>query len=636
MAEGAPLRVALLARPGDAREQLRRAITDLGAELVVEVDPNDLPAGALAAAGATTVLVSVEPAVETALDRLEDELLAPGLTVLFDEAATTSTLAGWDQARWARHLAAKLLGRDVLPPGTEPTAHDEAADHLEPGAPVTPAALASAATMSDFADEISASALDVPAASVPGEAGLEAAADPSRPAPAPAPWATPPAPEGDPEALELDLAALEQAMGAAGVAPVEEDAIDLTGLELVDDGIDAAGRIDAPRPVRASLSLLEAREIRLDADPAPDAGLEVEELTLTEAELAAFGALGDFGDAPAGAGASLGAFRREDPDALDADAPLELDEDLARLAAELDGNLESLSFESEAVEPDDSDADAFALDAAPLQDDARPEAARAVVSSPSAGAFDGGGLSLAEEGDATAAAAPAPPARATFDFGALAGLELSPLSDEPVAAPPPPAAAPPPEINLAHLSLSPLVDEAGEPAEAGGVLLVLSGIGGPDAVRQLLRALPANFPLAVLLRQALDGGRHDRFVEQLAKISRLPVALAESAETPPPRAVRVLPEGLASAGALLFPADAGPAALIDAARARDGAVVVLSGADEAAIEPLKRAMAEGLRVLVQDPASCFDGKAASALRDAGAPALPAADLAARLDAFYPS
>jgi chemosensory pili system protein ChpB (putative protein-glutamate methylesterase) len=155
-------------------------------------------------------------------------------------------------------------------------------------------------------------------------------------------------------------------------------------------------------------------------------------------------------------------------------------------------------------------------------------------------------------------------------------------------------------------------------------------------VRQLVRALPASFPIAVLLQQNLDGGRHDRFVEQLAKISRLPVALAEPTETPPPGAVRVLPEGLSSAGALSFPKAEGVAALIAAATAVQGAVVVLSGADEAVVEPLVQAMAKGTRVVVQDPASCFDAKAIVALQAAGASPVSAADIAARLDAYFPN
>lgn len=115
MADG-PLKVALLARAGSAREQLRRALSELGAELVLEADPAETDPSALRASGARAVLVSMEPATEAALDRFEELLLDPAFTVLYDEAETTSRLSGWDLNRWARHLAAKLLGRDSLPP----------------------------------------------------------------------------------------------------------------------------------------------------------------------------------------------------------------------------------------------------------------------------------------------------------------------------------------------------------------------------------------------------------------------------------------------------------------------------------------------------------------------------------------
>lgn len=673
MADGARLKVALLARAGDAREQLKRAITELGAELVIEADPNDVAVGTLAAAGATTVLVSVEPAVEAALDRLDDDLLAPSINVMFDEAETTAKLSGWDLNRWARHLAAKLVGCDVLPPGAEQEIHQEAAEHLVPGVPQTPASLASEARIDDFAAEINASAADVPSAYRPSDAPLPSEAAsveaPGEPVPA-ADWVTPPVEEGDPEHLELDLAALEQAMQAPVVdvgAPatvgrpevaalaIEDDLdvgmIDLRGLELVDDAA-----IDTEtRPAQPSVSLLSAKEISFESLPLPSAAgdaetlsMDVEELTLTEEELAAFGEGGGF------------RFTAAEPataqDDLDADA-LDMDPELAKLAASFDENLDSLSFEGSSDA--DEDFEGFDRRESPLalgpQGEAPLEPARAVAEPPpipdydfAEGAFvdaakpvaapipDTSGLSLSADDAAPVVAAPAP-AKAAFDFSALGSLELAPIDDVPAVAPPPPVPAEPVVMpDVAHLSLSPLNEAAAEAEAATRTVLVLSGIGGPDAVRQLVRALPASFPLAVLLQQNLDGGRHDRFVEQLAKISRLPVALAEPTETPPPGAVRVLPEGLSSAGALSFPKSEGVAALIAAATAAQGAVVVLSGADEAVVEPLVQAMANGTRVLVQDPASCFDAKAIVALQAAGAAPVSAADIAARLDAYFPT
>ncbi|MCZ8062453.1 chemotaxis protein CheB [Silanimonas sp.] len=675
MADGSRLKVALLARAGDAREQLKRAITELGAELVVEADPNDLAPGALVSAGATTVLVSVEPAVEAALDRLEDDLLEPSLNVMFDEAETTAKLGGWDLNRWARHLAAKLLGCGVLPPGAEPEAHQEAAAFLEPGVPTTPAALADEARIDDFAAEINASAADVPSAYRPSDAPPTVEAADTAPATEvapPADWVTPPVQEGDPEHLELDFAALEEAMQApvvdVGAAePASQSApaafavaddldvgmIDLRGLELVDD-------VDVPapeRPSQPSVSLLSAKEISFDAPTASSSAIEadalsmdVEELTLTEEELAAFGEGGGFRFSSGDTSSA------KDEEA--SDDTLAMDPELAKLAASFDENLDSLSFEGSSEDLDDGFADfdrretplalgpqgetpleperAFA-EPPPIPDFDFAEGAYVSVAKPAAMPIpDTSGLSLSAEDAAPVAPAPAA-ANPAFNFAGLGGLELAPIDDVPAVAPPPPPLAEPVVIpDVAHLSLSPLIEEGAEAAAATGTVLVLSGIGGPDAVRQLLRALPASFPLAVLLQQNLDGGRHDRFVEQLAKISRLPVALAEPAETPPPGAVRVLPEGLSSAGALSFPKAEGVAALIAAATAVQGAVVVLSGADEAVVEPLVQAMAKGTRVLVQDPASCFDAKAVVALQAAGASPVSAADIAARLDAYFPT
>lgn len=619
MAEGALLKVALLARAGDAREQLKRAIIELGAELVVEADPNELAPGALASAGATAVLVSVEPAVEAALDRLDGELLAPALNVMYDEAETTSKLQGWDQARWARHLAAKLLGRDVLPPGAEPQEHQEAAEHLVPGAPSAPASFVTAERIAEFANEASTSALDVPIAYRPGEALPAAPAATVVAVPVPAPWAASPTAEGDPVALDLDLAALEQAMVTADTAaPVEEEMIDLRGLELVDD----LDEPEAPRPSGPSVSLVGARELDLGGLPgAEPSGMDVEELTLTEAELIAFGDSAVF--------ATRTRVVEADASALDGDE-VAMDPELAKLAASFDENLDALTFEPAS---DDFSAE-FDLADGGSEASGRPAPVAAENPAPAARP-DTSGLSLADD-DVPLAVAPAP-SRRDFDFSALGGLELAPMDNAP-AAPRSPVegVAATATVDVGHFSLSPLSDEDAGTVEAAGTVLVLSGIGGPDAVRQLVRALPAGFPRSVLLHQNLDGGRHDRFVEQLAKISRLPVALASSNETPPANAVRVLTEGQQAAGALQFPRDGGIAALIVAAMAKDGAVVVLSGVDESAIGPLKQALANGIRILVQDPASCFDGKVAAALRDAGAASMPASDLAARLDAYFPT
>ncbi|WDS37508.1 chemotaxis protein CheB [Pseudoxanthomonas sp.] len=138
---GAP-RVALLARPGIAREQLRGALVGAGAQIALEDDPNVLDVHALAASAPHAVLVALEPAIEEALARLDPVLGDPGLVVIYDEADLASSREGWDAQRWARHLAAKLHGhRNVLPPGAE----IELPQSPEPGRPQAPALVDDAA-----------------------------------------------------------------------------------------------------------------------------------------------------------------------------------------------------------------------------------------------------------------------------------------------------------------------------------------------------------------------------------------------------------------------------------------------------------------------------------------------------------
>ncbi len=112
--------VALLGRPGPARERLREALTLAGAQVVLEDEPAAVDVQMLRDAEPVAVLVALEPAIEDALEALEPAFNMPGVTVIFDEAELTVRREGWEAQRWVRHLAAKLHGHaDVLPPGTE-------------------------------------------------------------------------------------------------------------------------------------------------------------------------------------------------------------------------------------------------------------------------------------------------------------------------------------------------------------------------------------------------------------------------------------------------------------------------------------------------------------------------------------
>ena len=157
-------RVALLARQGPAREQLRLALYEAGGQLVLEDDPNTLDAAVLVSVSPQVVLVALEAAVEDSLSNFDHVLHDPAVAVIYDEAELAARRDGWEAKRWARHLAAKLNGHaDVLPPGGE---LDDT--QLEPGLPPTPAQMHANAGIEPYLVE----ALDI-ASELP-RGGLEA------------------------------------------------------------------------------------------------------------------------------------------------------------------------------------------------------------------------------------------------------------------------------------------------------------------------------------------------------------------------------------------------------------------------------------------------------------------------------
>ena len=179
-----------------------------------------------------------------------------------------------------------------------------------------------------------------------------------------------------------------------------------------------------------------------------------------------------------------------------------------------------------------------------------------------------------------------------------------------------------------------LVDEPrARPARDNGVVLVLAGIGGPDAVRQLLGGLPAGFPRAVLIQQRLDGARHDKLVRQMQRATTLPVQLAESGMAVESGNVYVLPGdlGLDTGNGLRFGGDAG--ALLANLPANDSAIVLLSGSDPAVVDAAMAHALRGALVVGQSPDGCYDAAASTELiargAESGAPPALAKKLAAR-------
>ncbi|CAH0268618.1 chemotaxis protein CheB [Stenotrophomonas lactitubi] len=406
--------VALLARPGAARERLREALAHADVQIVLEDDPITLEAQALHDARPQFVVIALEAAIEDALERLEPALSAPGLTLVFDEAELAARRDGWEAQRWGRHLAAKLHGhQQVLPPGAE----DEPALQLEPGRPSTPPVPKEAA-LQPHLEQARSWADDVPAD------GLY----------------SPPAHLHEPIALEQALAALQPVLPETA-APVEAT------LE--------------PPPV--------------------------------------------------------------------------------------------------------------------------PAAAPSVFTDHTA-------WSLVDE----ASDAPADPRAAAM------------------------VAAPEPAFDTEHLSLVDL-DAAAPAGSRAGALLVLAGIGGPDALRRLLAALPSGLAVPVLVHMRLDGGRYGNLVKQMARVSPLPVQLAEAGQRATAGEVHVLADDIgvhAAADGLYFQTEA-QGISIDALSAEHSALVLLSGADLAHVGPALDLAAAGAWVAGQVGEGCYDPAAATAVVAAG-------------------
>nr|WP_194441879.1 chemotaxis protein CheB [Stenotrophomonas maltophilia] len=218
-----------------------------------------------------------------------------------------------------------------------------------------------------------------------------------------------------------------------------------------------------------------------------------------------------------------------------------------------------------------------------------------------------------------ALAEPATPATppVSFDHTAWSLVEESieaPVSAEAVA----PVVAPQPSFDTDHLSLVDLDAVAPAGARAAS-LLVLAGIGGPDALRRLLGALPASLSVPVLVHMRLDGGRYGNLVKQMSRVSPLPVQLAEAGQHAVPGEVHVLADDIgvrAASDGLHFQSDANGISLASLP-AEHTALVLLSGADLAHVGPALDLAAAGAWVAGQVGEGCYDPAAATAVVAAG-------------------
>jgi chemosensory pili system protein ChpB (putative protein-glutamate methylesterase) len=380
-------RVVLLARPGPARERLVEAAREAGAELALVADPVDADPAAVRDARPEALLVALEPAVESAIERFEDIYTDPDVIGLFEEAELIVQREGWDAARWLRHVAAKLRMRDtVLPDGAEALQPEELPE-VRIERPTIYQRPEWNGDIGGIAEEVESVFADVP---------TDALLDPNAPRGAPAP-----------------------------VAP-------MTVPPLMD-------------PLRSELDAIHMRAARLELENVP----------------------------------------RE------------------------------------------------------------------------------------------------------------------------------------------------------EAVASRGTVVVLAGLGGPDAVRQLLGALPADFAPAVFIHQQLDGARHDKLLRQMQRTTTLPLVLAEAGMAPDPGHVYLVPGELGIAtgtGGTRFAAGAHAFSQLTAG---DSAIVALSGTDPALVDAIMAQSWAGALVLAQLPSGCYEPAAVQALIARGVAADTPQHLASQLAKRWP-
>lgn len=633
----AGVRVALLAKAGESRNQLRTALQDLGAELVCEGDPSELSLGAVSDLDPKVMVVSLEPSIEAALDKFDTLLSSANVEVVYDDAEVSGKLEGWDLNRWARHLAAKIIGTDLMPPvpnGSAMAAQDEW--QPQPGAPETPAEAMADAKLEDYLHDTQSLATDVPVNESYSDALQRDVPEPQVQA----------AQESD-ASIDVNLDDLEQAMRLdvhgeehreLPQAKVELEnrapIVDELALDEFDGFISAEAAADAAAKIGNDFITAEtAEELLVEDFTAPASMAEEPASTVHEDDFISFDnsqaeikdeiSLGDDADFDI----DLSALESGENDVAVSDgssldfeetvstlADFEVSEqpvvfskyqsdDAVEMSSSMDDDVAALAAQLDEFEKNDNRAEARNMDFGNLEEKAPETRAPAKDSDRSGGS----------------AATQITKEMPKFDASSLTLLDMD-------AEIPLPGAAQPASTS-ALLKRNKFVLEAiegEEPAEKPlsdiGSVLILAGMGGPDAVRQLLKALPSTLNVPVLLYQHLEVGKHDRLVAQLEKVSNLPVYLAMQGRTAEPGQVAVIPVGIGLdlvENELFFGGAESQQALVESLPAQHSVVIVLSGAAVETAGAAARVQSQGGLALAQDPANCFEPAAAEALLQQG-------------------
>jgi chemosensory pili system protein ChpB (putative protein-glutamate methylesterase) len=671
----AAVSVALVYQAAALQTYLSDALRDLGANVVYETRTRDFERAVLDRSGAKVVIVNLDPDNDEVIDAIDDLLVDDKLKVVFNDGEASGKLSGYDLARWARHLASKIVGdSELLPP-------------RPPGSEAVPVRSMPQHGLSSTSKPKS---MDAPSVS---DESMLAATD------------------------EIANALASFDMHATKVEAKNAPAATQSINDLLGDFGLAPGQAAAVSNPFADLGL----ELDLAGATLPD----------TTPDLDATGASPEFGvddlalNALAPAMTAEASGKNPFEEISFSDAPI------GKAASEPDLVSDLLAFadlhfdETPVANEEPTGLDEFLAQHAPrvpVQPAAAPKPAAVNEAPPKARNFDASSLSL--ESDTLprpAAATPAPELAKTKEFsfnldhlslelseeevaardgkpfgdrgmsfesvlhGARAS-EKNPSAEAPLAAPAPAAPAPPPlpastnapvaaeadpfdfsfdlpELTEADTGMAPAMDAtssgdldlsadedafmrefaamnamdegAQSTSTATGpvsrVWVLGASIGGPDAVREFLTALPASVAAVFVLAQHMGADFVDLMVAQLQKATKMKVAIAthgmhvaHGQVLVVPIAERMLlgPDGEVRVVALDEVSPYSPSidrVLIDVAD-RFGAsagTIIFSGMAHDAIEGAKHLAAKGGTVWVQDPSTCVVSSMIDGAMDAG-------------------
>lgn len=646
--------VALVYQSQALRQHLRSALDEFGAKIVYESATSAFDHGALEQSGASVVLINLDPAIDEEIEHIEQLLADDTRRVIFNDGEVTSKLSGWDLARWARHLAAKIIGDTQLlparPAGAEAVPVRQMPQHgldstFKPNtlrAPVV-SSEAEALASREITDALGSLRDAEPLGSV--------------------------SPAKAQEELQATLNDFGFFSDTAAPVPFNDLAARIekpvVSIEAVaDPGFDAAAPVatDSPEDLNAlfaDFSFDENVSLSIEPDAAGvDAGTNVPAVSgIDDDDASAFADIQfDFDEASAAraesAVAGLDDFLAQHtykPQEVTVELPAPAMVSSKRAAIDVDQLLSNLSLELSPIDDEapgpasvvtetaapasaapaaslasefDDILSALSLEPMQAEQPVAPPAAAAVTPTPGARVFDGLGLSLE-------------PIAAETEVDGGTGFEANPFADldfgDDAASPAAVAAQP----------ASRGSDAAPSAGALSRVWVLGASIGGPDAVREFLSGIPDNTGNLFLLAQHMGADFIDLMISQLGKATALDVRMAVSGGVAQHGQVLVVP----LAERLLLDADgqtrvvpldeASPYSpsidqvLFDVADrfgSRAGAII-FSGMAHDAIEGAKYLAAKGGIVWAQDPATCvvssmIDGAVeAGIVRFQGSPAV---------------